>query len=63
MSGFICGADRSQGTMFPVQLEDYVAQDNPVRVIDFLSISLIFGSLVLAPLIPRRREGQPIIPR
>ncbi len=34
MSGFISGADRSQGTMFPAQLEDYVAEDNPVRVID-----------------------------
>ena len=35
MSGFMGGADRSQGTMFPAQLEDYVAEDNPVRVIDF----------------------------
>jgi hypothetical protein len=35
MSGFISGADRSQETMFPAQLEDYVAEDNPVRVIDF----------------------------
>ena len=29
------GIDRSQATMFPAQLEDYVAEDNPVRVIDF----------------------------
>jgi transposase len=35
MSGFICGADRGQATMFPAQLEDYVTEDNPVRVIDF----------------------------
>ncbi len=32
MSGFISGADRGQATMFPAQLEDYVAEDNPVRV-------------------------------
>ena len=35
MAGFVTGADRTQGTMFPAQLEDYVAADNPVRVIDF----------------------------
>jgi transposase len=35
MTGFVSGADRTQGTMFPAQLEDYVAEDNPVRVIDF----------------------------
>jgi transposase len=35
MTGFVIGVDRNQGTMFPAQLEDYVAEDNPVRVIDF----------------------------
>src|SRR5262249_47567899 len=40
MSGFICGTDRSQGTMFPAQLEEYVADDNPVRVIDFFADQL-----------------------
>ena len=30
MTGFVSGADRSQGTMFPAQLEDYVAEENPV---------------------------------
>lgn len=34
MTRFIRGADRAQGTMFPAQLEDYVAEENPVRVID-----------------------------
>src|SRR3984893_6442319 len=34
MAGFVSGTDRNQGTMFPAQLEDYVAEDNPVRVID-----------------------------
>ena len=34
MSGFIEGEDRQQATMFPEQLDDYVAEDNPVRVID-----------------------------
>ena len=34
MKRFIEGADRSQVTLFPDRLEDYVADDNPVRVVD-----------------------------
>ena len=34
MSGFIQGEDRSQATLFPERLDDYVAEDNSVRVID-----------------------------
>ena len=34
MSDFIEGEDRSQATLFPERLDDYVAEDNPVRVID-----------------------------
>jgi len=34
MSGFIEGEDRNQATMFPERLDDYVAEDHPVRVID-----------------------------
>ena len=45
MTGFISGADRTQGTMFPAQLEDYVAEDNPVRVIDFFVDQLDLGEL------------------
>ena len=34
MSKFIEGQDRSQGTLFPERLDDYVDEDSPVRVID-----------------------------
>ena len=34
MSGFIKGADRNQATLFPERLDDYVAEDSAVRVID-----------------------------
>ena len=34
MSKFIEGQDRSQGTLFPERLDDYVEEDNLVRVID-----------------------------
>ena len=31
---FVEGEDRSQGTLLPEHLDDYVAEDNPVRVVD-----------------------------
>ena len=34
MSGYIEGTERGQTTLFPDRLEDWVGEDNPVRVID-----------------------------
>src|SRR5277367_133348 len=34
MSGFVQCEDRTQETFFPSRLEDYVTEDNPVRVVD-----------------------------
>jgi len=34
MSGFIVGADRSQATLFPEALDDYVGEESAVRFID-----------------------------
>ena len=34
MKRYIEGEDRSQSILFPESLEDYIAEDNPVRVID-----------------------------
>ena len=34
MSRFVQGADRRQPTLLPECLDDYVAEDNPVRVVD-----------------------------
>src|ERR1700684_3056394 len=34
MTRFVVGDDRSQSTMFPERLDDYLAEDNPVRAID-----------------------------
>ena len=34
MSGFIQGEDRHQATLFPESLDEYVAEDSAVRVID-----------------------------
>jgi transposase len=34
MKRFIEGVDRTQGTLFPAHLDEYIAEDNSVRVID-----------------------------
>ena len=34
MAGFVEGVDRSQSTLFPASLDDYVIEDNPVRAVD-----------------------------
>jgi hypothetical protein len=34
MRRFVEGTDRSQNTLFPECLEDWIGEDNPVRVID-----------------------------
>src|SRR3954467_5727107 len=45
MSRFIEGVDRQQSTLFPECLEDWICEDNPVRVID-----VFVGGLDLAEL-------------
>src|ERR1700719_1965193 len=34
MKRYVVGQDRSQSTLFPESLEGYIAEDNPVRVVD-----------------------------
>ena len=34
MAGFIAGVNRSQGTLFPEALDDYINENNSVRVVD-----------------------------
>ncbi|ESS66470.1 transposase IS4 family protein [Methyloglobulus morosus KoM1] len=45
MKRFIESNDRMQGTLFPEYLEDYVAEDNPVRVVDVFVEHLDLGKL------------------
>src|SRR5579864_2054557 len=39
------GTDRSQSTLFPECLEDWITEDNPVRVIDVFVEELDLGEL------------------
>ena len=45
MKRFIEGEDRSQSTLFPERLEDWINEDNPVRVIDVFVDELDLGGL------------------
>jgi len=45
MSGFIEGEARTQATLFPERLDDYIAEDNPVRVIDVFIDGLNLASM------------------
>jgi hypothetical protein len=45
MRRFVEGADRIQSTLFPECLEDWIGEDNPVRVIDILPMNSIWPSL------------------
>ena len=45
MSRFIDEADRSQGTLLPETIDEYVCEENPVRVIDAFVGALDLASL------------------
>jgi transposase len=45
MKRFIEGEDRSQSALFPEHLDDYIAEDNPVRVIDVFVDELDLSAL------------------
>ena len=45
MKRFIEGEDREQGVLLPEYLEDYVSDENPVRIIDVFVDELGLGAL------------------
>ena len=58
MKRFVEGGDRRQGVLLPEYLEDYVADDNPVRVIDVFVDELDLGHLGFAGVVPEA-TGRP----
>ncbi len=58
MSGFVEGIDRSQSTFFPATLDDYVAEDNPVRAVDAFVDGLDLGKLGFGRVTPLA-QGRP----
>jgi transposase len=58
MKRFVESEDRRQGVLLPEYLEDYVAEDNPVRVIDVFVDELDLGALGFAGVVPEA-TGRP----
>ncbi len=52
MSRFVEGCDRRQPTLLPECLDDYVAEENPVRVVDVFVDDLDLGTLGFEGLTP-----------
>jgi len=58
MGRFIEGEDRRQSLLLPESLDDYVTEDNPVRVIEAFIEELDLGRWALRAWRRRRRAGQ-----
>ena len=58
MSGFVEGIDRSQSTLFPATLDDYVAEDNLVRAVDAFVEGLDLGKLGFGRVAPLGASGR-----
>ncbi len=58
MKRFIEGVDRSQSTLFPDRLEDWIGEDNAVRVVDVFVDELDLGGLGFGRIEPRA-TGRP----
>src|SRR6201997_662466 len=58
MSGFVEGIDRSQSSLFPAMLDDYVAEDNLVRAVDAFVEGLELGKLGFGRVAPLEK-GRP----
>lgn len=58
MTRFVEGADRDQATLFPLCLEDWIDEDNPVRVIDVFIDGLDLGALGFGGVDPKA-TGRP----
>jgi hypothetical protein len=52
MSGFIEGEDRSQATLFPERIDDYIIEDSAVRVTDVFE-----HEILIRPFLSCRMQG------
>jgi transposase len=63
MKRFVDGTDREQSALLPECLQDWIHEDNPVRVIDIFVDELDLGALGFDGSIRRRPAGLRIIRR
>ena len=52
MKRFVEGEERNQITLFPERLDDYVGDDNPIRVVDVFVDELDLGGLSFSRALP-----------
>ena len=62
MKRFIEGESRTQGTLLPESLDEYITDTNPVRVVDVFVDELDLGKLGFAGVDPAA-TGPPTTPR
>jgi transposase len=58
MGRFVAGADRNQTTLFPECLDDWIDEDNPVRVVDAFVDAVNLGELGFDGVVPEA-TGRP----
>ena len=58
MKRFIQGENRNQSTLFPGLLDDYISDDNQIRVIDAFIDTLDLSSLGFSGIVPKK-TGRP----
>ena len=61
MSRFVEGQDRQQVTLLPECLDDFIAEDNPVRVVDAFVAELALGELGFDG-VRAGGHGPPVVP-
>ena len=57
MKRFVEGTDRGQSTLFPECLEDWIDENNPVRVVDVFVDELDLANVGFARVVPAKTDG------
>ena len=63
MKRFVEGEDRRQTTLLPEAVDDYVSEENPVRVIEAFVAALDLAELGFEGVVPSGPGGRPATPR
>jgi transposase len=63
MAGFVQGVDRGQSSLCPASVDDYVAEDNPVRAVELFVEGLDLGNSGSGKSSRWRQAGRATIPR
>lgn len=62
MAGCIQGQGRNQTTLFPESLDEYIAEDNPVRFVDAFVDTLDLDGMGFTHAVPEATDRPPYDP-